>query len=584
MRNIAIRLMALLAFVLASACAHHETMKDPLGAAVGASPVPYVLINAGGKTSQAFAADVGSIGGWTSGTTNHIRVWQAPPEDIYQTQRVGKAFSYVIPNLFPSTPYVVRLLFAETYWTTTGQRLFNVTMNGTAVLTNFDIVKAAGGANLSLAEAFNVTTTATGAITIGFTAVVDNATVAGIELLPGDNIAPSPLPTTSAAPTPTASAPEPTNTPTLMPTTAPTSVPTTGANAGLPYVLEKSVTSQSQTGNSPFSTSFARMKHLGKLSAVSPTLTANLWNEGLADNGMAQTYGPVYVVSKTINANAPLVTFKTFAYGSNPYSGTKVHLPTWAENQGNSKNIPDGSWDNHLAVIDYLTGIEVEGWECANVNGGGTFTYGSSTTKGVAELDCYYGMAYPIGSNGLSGSQTHPGFNATHTGFAISAMAVTPQEIVNAENGTPISHALGLFTACVARKPAAILWPAYNPNGTDDPSNCTGTYPQEGSLLHLTAAVNTAYSKPCQAIQHALADYGAYIGDTGNNGLQLATLHTAVYSADPTKPVNPWNGIASDMKAAGDADSANGSSANWRSCLQRNKAADFELVTVTKTE
>jgi len=34
--------------------------------------------------------------------------------------------------------------FAEIYWTKTGQRIFNVSINGAQVLTNFDIVAAAG--------------------------------------------------------------------------------------------------------------------------------------------------------------------------------------------------------------------------------------------------------------------------------------------------------------------------------------------------------------------------------------------------------------------------------------------------------
>ena len=59
------------------------------------------------------------------------------------------------------------LKFAELYWNTTGGRVFNVAINGNRVLSNFDIVAAAGGAFKALDKTFAVTST--GAITIQFT-------------------------------------------------------------------------------------------------------------------------------------------------------------------------------------------------------------------------------------------------------------------------------------------------------------------------------------------------------------------------------------------------------------------------------
>jgi len=49
------------------------------------------------------------------------------------------------PNLTPGASYSVRLDFAELYFTSAGQRIFNVSINGSQVLSNFDIVAAAGG-------------------------------------------------------------------------------------------------------------------------------------------------------------------------------------------------------------------------------------------------------------------------------------------------------------------------------------------------------------------------------------------------------------------------------------------------------
>ena len=60
------------------------------------------------------------------------------------------------------------LKFAEIYWTNTGQRIFNVTINGAPVLANFDIVAAAGTPLTALDRSFGVTVT-NGNITIQFT-------------------------------------------------------------------------------------------------------------------------------------------------------------------------------------------------------------------------------------------------------------------------------------------------------------------------------------------------------------------------------------------------------------------------------
>ncbi len=76
----------------------------------------------------------------------------------------------------------VRLHFAETYWTSVGQRRFNVFINGTQVLTNFDIIAAAGAANKATIQEFTATPVS-GQITIQYTTVTDNAKASGIELL-----------------------------------------------------------------------------------------------------------------------------------------------------------------------------------------------------------------------------------------------------------------------------------------------------------------------------------------------------------------------------------------------------------------
>ena len=80
----------------------------------------------------------------------------------------------------------MRLHFAETFFSTTGSRVFNVSINGTQVLTNFDIVAAAGAKNKAIIEQFNgKAANSSGQYVITFTSVVNNSLVSGIEITPG---------------------------------------------------------------------------------------------------------------------------------------------------------------------------------------------------------------------------------------------------------------------------------------------------------------------------------------------------------------------------------------------------------------
>ena len=170
------------------------------------SPTPTTgyAVNAGGSAAETFAADGYYSGGSTYSTTASIdtsAVSNPAPQAVYQTERFGN-FSYSFPNLTPGAQYTVRLHFAEIYWTSSGQRLFNVAINGQPVLTNFDIFATAGAANKAIVEQYTATADATGQITIQFTSVKDNAKVSGIEILPSSGITPTPTPTPGSTPTP----------------------------------------------------------------------------------------------------------------------------------------------------------------------------------------------------------------------------------------------------------------------------------------------------------------------------------------------------------------------------------------------
>jgi Malectin domain len=148
-------------------------------------PPGAVQINSGGPAVAPFSADADFTGGATAGTGNAINtsgVTSPAPQAVYQTNRYGN-FSYAIGGLTANANYTVRLHFAEEYWTTAGSRVFNVTINGKQVLTNFDILAAAGAEYKAVVEQFTIPADSTGKITLQFATVKDNAQVNGIEIL-----------------------------------------------------------------------------------------------------------------------------------------------------------------------------------------------------------------------------------------------------------------------------------------------------------------------------------------------------------------------------------------------------------------
>lgn len=144
-----------------------------------------LAIDSGGGAAGNFVADTDVKGGHTFSTKHAIDttgVTNPAPQSVYQSERYGN-FTYTIPNLTPGATYTVRLHFAEIYWGAAGRRLFNVKINGSQVLTNFDIFATAGGKYKAIVEQFTATADANGNITIQYINVRDNAKSSGIEIL-----------------------------------------------------------------------------------------------------------------------------------------------------------------------------------------------------------------------------------------------------------------------------------------------------------------------------------------------------------------------------------------------------------------
>jgi beta-glucanase (GH16 family) len=144
-----------------------------------------LAVNSGGSGAGQFVADANFTGG-TQATPVTTAIdtsgLVAPaPQAVYQTERYSN-FTYTFTGLGTGLNYKVRLHFAETFWTAVGQRRFNVFINGAQVLTNFDIIAAAGAPNKATIQEFTATPSS-GQIVVQYTTVTDNAKSSGIEIL-----------------------------------------------------------------------------------------------------------------------------------------------------------------------------------------------------------------------------------------------------------------------------------------------------------------------------------------------------------------------------------------------------------------
>jgi hypothetical protein len=152
----------------------------------GVALTPVYRINCGSSSAVSpFTADQYASGGTQHTVTNTINlsgVTDPAPEAVYRSERYGNS-TYTFPGLTASATYTVRLHFAEIYWTATGRRRFNVTINGTSVLSNFDIYATAGGNYRAVVREFTTTANASGQIVVTFTTVTDNASIGGIEII-----------------------------------------------------------------------------------------------------------------------------------------------------------------------------------------------------------------------------------------------------------------------------------------------------------------------------------------------------------------------------------------------------------------
>ncbi|MDO6390983.1 malectin domain-containing carbohydrate-binding protein [Pontibacter sp. BT731] len=153
------------------------------------------LINSGGgqytdSQSRTWGADAGFSGGVTGAKS--FDVAGTTDDGLYLSYRYatnGAPFSYNIP-VSGTGPHTVRLHFLEPYFGApggktsglAGARVFHVDIEGTRVLSNYDIYSQ-DGAGKAIVKTFQNVAVSDGALTVSFASVTNNAIISAIEVI-----------------------------------------------------------------------------------------------------------------------------------------------------------------------------------------------------------------------------------------------------------------------------------------------------------------------------------------------------------------------------------------------------------------
>jgi hypothetical protein len=157
-----------------------------------------VQIDSGGNGGNGFTADShyadGSVDTMPAGALTFPNFGRtvANPIDasLWDTARLGDS-TYTVPGLTPGASYQARLYFLDWHYIQQGKRKFDVSINGTQVLTDFDIAYSAtlkgadGPESFGVEQDFTAVADAAGSVTIAFThGAVDQPLINAIALVP----------------------------------------------------------------------------------------------------------------------------------------------------------------------------------------------------------------------------------------------------------------------------------------------------------------------------------------------------------------------------------------------------------------
>ncbi|SDE41468.1 malectin domain-containing carbohydrate-binding protein, partial [Belnapia rosea] len=146
-------------------------------------------------TGTQYAADTATapnpalVGASTVRTTT-AAIANTNDDSFFQSYRFGKDFGYNIA--LPNGTYTVELDFIETFFTSAGQRRFDVQLEGQEVISNLDLFTAAGGINTAYIATRTVSVT-DGQLNLRLessgTDDLDNAILSGFAVRPAEVLA-----------------------------------------------------------------------------------------------------------------------------------------------------------------------------------------------------------------------------------------------------------------------------------------------------------------------------------------------------------------------------------------------------------
>jgi len=151
------------------------------------------------QTDKAYVSGSwGYVGGQVGTDTTPGEVLNTDDDTLYYTERFDNpTYKFDVPN----GQYTVILYFSEFYYTNAGERVFSISIEGTPVLTNYDIIADTGGPDRAVAKQFVVNVT-DGIIDIISSSTVDLAKFSAIEIIQG-TLTPTPTNTATFTFTPT---------------------------------------------------------------------------------------------------------------------------------------------------------------------------------------------------------------------------------------------------------------------------------------------------------------------------------------------------------------------------------------------
>src|SRR5215472_2468901 len=129
--------------IIAATTAYTDSLSNVWGANVGDTDgVPYTTANTITTTGTDTPSDSGLYsGGWTNNAQPGYLTSQ-PMQWVFDVDTVGT--------------YLVRLKFAEKFFSSCGQRTENIVINGTTQATNYDILCSAGAKNVANDQTYTI--------------------------------------------------------------------------------------------------------------------------------------------------------------------------------------------------------------------------------------------------------------------------------------------------------------------------------------------------------------------------------------------------------------------------------------------